>query len=114
MLLLVAATLGCASASASRRSAALATVCYPQQCFLDIQNDNGMSIGVRYYDSSGVGDVLGLVKQGVRRFTLSRRTSRTVIVEVTLDRQVYRSQARLSLPPAENVFHFPSDFAATR
>jgi len=56
MLLLAAATLGCASAS--RRSAALATVCYPQQCFLDVQNDNGMSVGVRYYDSTGVGDVL--------------------------------------------------------
>ena len=110
MLLLAAATLGCASAS--RRSAALATVCYPQQCFLAVQNDNGMSVGVRYYDSTGVGDVLGLVKgESVRRFTLSRRTSRTVIVEVTLDRQVYRSQSRLSLPPSENVFHFPADFA---
>ena len=111
-LLLAAAAFGCASQG--RPSPSRTTICYPRQCFLDVQNDEGVIIGVRYYDSTGVGDVLGSVKSGsIRRFVLSRRTSRTITVEVSLRKQVYRSQARLALPPLENVFHFPADFETT-
>jgi hypothetical protein len=111
-LVLAAAMLGCASAA--RQSATAANVCYPQQCFLDVQNDNGLLIGVRYYDSTGVGDVLGSVRPGsVRRFALSRRTSRTVTVEVSRDKGIFRAQAKLLLPPFENVLHFPTDFETT-
>lgn len=111
-LVLAAAMLACASAA--RQSAAAATVCYPQQCFLDVQNDNGLLIGVRYYDSTGVGDVLGSVRPGsVRRFVLSRRTSRTITVEISRDKETYRAQAKLLLPPFENVLHFPTDFETT-
>lgn len=106
---LAVATLGCASLT--RRSSARESACYPQQCYLNVQNDNGLMIGVRYFDSTGVGDVLGLVVPGkVRRFTLSRRTSRTVTIEVSRDRQLYRSHATLAAPPLENVIHFPADF----
>ena len=111
-LVLAAAMLACASAA--RQSAAAANVCYPQQCFLDVQNDNGLLIGVRYYDSTGVGDVLGSVRPGVvRRFVLSRRTSRTITVEISRDKETYRAQAKLLLPPFENVLHFPTDFETT-
>ncbi len=111
-LMLAATIFGCASLF--KRSTAPETVCYPQQCYLDVQNDNGILIGVRYYDSTGVGDVLGSVGPGsVRRFALSRRTSRTITVEVTREREVYRAQAKLSLPPFENVVHFPTDFETT-
>jgi len=111
VLLLAAAILGCAHAP---QAASRLTVCYPQQCYLDVQNDNGAIIAVRYYDSTGVGDMLGLVQSGaVRRFILPRRTSRTIIVEVARDKYVFRSKSRLSLPPLENVFHFPADFEVT-
>lgn len=105
---------GCASAG---RRHAPASLCQPQQCSLDLQNDVGLLIGVRYYDSTGVGDVLGSVRAGsVRRFTLSRRTSRTVTIEVSEYGTAYRTWATLSLPPRDNVVHFPADFqpASTR
>jgi len=108
LLALAATILGCASSA--RRSAPTA-LCYPQQCDLDVQNDQGLLIVVRYYDSTGVGDILGSVApEAVRRFVLSRRTSRSITVEVSLDRGVYRATATLSLPPRENVVHFPTDF----
>jgi hypothetical protein len=111
-LVLAAAIVACASAA--RQSASPANVCYPRQCFLDVQNDNGLLIGVRYYDSTGVGDVLGSVHSGsVRRFALSRRTSRTITVEVSRDKEIYRAQTKLLLPPFENVLHFPTDFETT-
>ena len=106
---LAAATVGCASQA--QHSSTRLTVCYPRQCYIDVQNDNGAILAARYYDSTGIGDVLGLVQSGaVRRFILPRRTSRTITVEVSFNKQVYRSQARLLLPPLENVFHFPADF----
>lgn len=109
----VAATI-LACASSGRQSSAAAAVCYPQQCYLDVQNDQGLLISVRYYDSTGVGDLLGSVRPGaIRRFVLARRTSRSITVEASLDRDVYRAKATLSLPPRENVVHFPTDFETT-
>ena len=108
-LILAVAVPGCASAP--RQSATQATVCYPRQCFLDVQNDNGMMIAVAYYDSAGAGDTLGSVgAESIRRFLLLRRTSRTITIEVSRDRQVFRGHIHLSLPPLENVVHFPADF----
>ena len=113
--ILAVAFLGCATAP--RQSATQAALCFPRQCVLDVQNDNGMMIAVAYYDSAGVGDVLGSVgAESVRRFLLLRRTSRMITIEVSQDRQVFRGHIHLSLPPLENVIHFPADFepAATR
>ena len=101
----------CASTGSRRATAGL---CQPQQCYVDVQNDKGLRIGVRYYDSTGVGDVLGSVQAGsIRRFALPRRTSRTITIEVSDDRTAYRTQATLSLPPRENLIHFPADFQAS-
>jgi hypothetical protein len=106
---LAVATLGCASLS--HRPSFRETSCYPRDCFLDVQNDNGLSIAVRYFDSTGAGDVLGLVfPVTVRRFALTRRTSRAVTIEVKRERQVYRSQPKLLVPQYENLIHFPADF----
>jgi hypothetical protein len=106
---LILAVSGCASTP--RQSAAQASLCFPSQCVLDVQNDNAAVIAVAYYDSTGVGDVLGSVgAQSVRRFPLSRRTSRTITIEVSQDRQVFRTHVHLSLPPLPNVIHFPADF----
>jgi hypothetical protein len=89
------------------------TLCYPRQCSLDVQNDEAQRVGVAYYDSTGVGETLGSVDAGkVRRFSLSRRTSRTVTVEILSDREVYRARLTLSQAPFANVMHFPADFEA--
>jgi len=102
---------GARCASVPRQSAAQAAVCFPNQCVLDVQNDNAAVIAVAYYDSAGAGDVLGSVgAQSVRRFPLSRRTSRTITIEVSQDRQVFRGHMHVSLPPLPNVIHFPADF----
>jgi hypothetical protein len=107
-LALAVTAVGCAS---FRGRSQRETSCYPQQCFLDVQNDNGQSIAVRYFDSTGSGDLLGLViPGGVRRFVLPRRTSRAVVVEVKREHQVYRSQTTVLLPQYENLIHFPADF----
>jgi hypothetical protein len=99
---------GCASGGAGTSQR---TTCFPQQCFLDVQNDDSRIISVRYADSTGVGDMLGLVRAGsVRRFTLTRRTSRTVIIEVRRDGEAFRVRATLGAPPSANVIHFPADF----
>ena|SRR5258708_25139637 len=108
---LAAAMLGCASLP--RQSAKSAALCYPSQCLLEVNNDIGRIIAVRYYDSTGVGDVLGAVQPlGVRHFALSRRTSRTITVEVSRDKEVFRSRATISRSPSENILHFPADFEA--
>jgi hypothetical protein len=108
---LLAVTLACASRT--WQSPTPATLCYPRQCSLDIQNDNAQRIGVAYYDSAGVGETLGSVDAGgVRRFSLSRRTSRTVTVEILSEREVYRARLTLSQAPFANVMHFPADFEA--
>jgi hypothetical protein len=102
---------GAGCASVPRQSATQAALCFPNHCVLDVQNDNASVIAVAYYDSTGVGDVLGSVgAQSVRRFALSRRTSRTITIEVSQDRQVFRGHIHLSLPPLPNVIHFPADF----
>jgi hypothetical protein len=89
------------------------TTCFPQQCVLDVQNDDSRIISVRYQDSTGVGDMLGLVRaSAVRRFVLARRTSRTVIIEVRRDGEVFRVRATLGNPPSASVVHFPTDFVA--
>jgi hypothetical protein len=87
------------------------SVCQPRQCLLDVQNDDGPTIAVRYYDSTGVGDVLGSVRSGsVQRFALTRRTGRTIIIEVSDDGKSYRTQTKVSPAPFPNVIHFPADF----
>jgi hypothetical protein len=106
------AMFGCASLGG--RPASRQSVCYPQQCFVAVQNDDVRKIAVRYYDSTGAGELLGSVESGnVRRFALSRRTSRTITVEVTIDRRVYRAKTRGLLPPSEDVVHFPAEFEST-
>jgi hypothetical protein len=107
-LVFATAVAGCASTGSRRSPAGL---CQPQQCYVDVQNDIGVLIGVRYYDSTGVGDLLGSVRAGsIQRFPLSRRTSRTITIEVSDGVTAYRAQATMSLPPRENVIHFPTDF----
>jgi len=104
-----AATLGCASLG--RGSAVSAERCFPKQCLLEVQNDYAQLIAVGYFDSTGVGDVLGSVRPlSVQFFALTRRTSRAVTVQVTQDGKVYRTKAYLSLPPIPNLLHFPTDF----
>jgi hypothetical protein len=107
-LAFAAAVAGCASIASRGAPAGL---CQPQQCYVDVQNDIGVLIAVRYYDSTGVGDVLGSVRAGsIQRFALSRRTSRTITIEVSDGGAAYRTEATMSLPPRENVIHFPADF----
>lgn len=109
MLVLTAGAIGCASLGG--KPTARASTCFPQQCFIEVRNEQSKTIGVRYYDSTGVGDLLGAVQSGaVRRFVLSRRTSRTITVEVSYDRQVYRAQTVLRDHGYQDVIHFPSDF----
>ena len=89
------------------------TICYPQQCSLEVKNDQGQMISLRYYDSTGVGDLLGSVAPATfQRFVLSRRTGRNITLEATVDKQVYRAQTKLLLPRYQQaVVHFPGDFA---
>ena len=49
----------------------------------------------------------------VRRFALSRRTSRTITAEISRDKETYRAWAKLLLPPFENVLHFSIDSETT-
>ena len=100
---------GCRSAGRS----AVADLCQPKQCSLSIQNNGDRIIGVRYRDAAGNGDALGSVRSGaVANFELGVRSSRTVVVEVSREGQVYRANVLVSPPPALNTLHFPSDFQA--
>ncbi len=102
----------CGSFRGGSNAANSLTACFPQQCQLDVQNDNGRVIGVRYSDAStGVGELLGsVVGISVRRFTLPRRTGRNIIVDVEQGGALYRAQLTVPHRPDENVLHFPGDF----
>jgi hypothetical protein len=110
-LVLAAATFGCASLIG--RPASTETTCYPHKCILNVENYNGRPIAVRYYDSTGVGDVLGEIgPMGSGYFALTRRTARTVTIEVTRDKQLFRAQTTVGPRRYQNVIRFPADFEA--
>jgi hypothetical protein len=101
-------TVGCRAST----GASPALPCLGHLCTLTVQNNSGTSVTLRYVDSTGQRQVLGLVDPvAVRSFPMQWvRSAGVRLYAVTRDHETFQADVALQPVRATEV-HYPEDFS---